>query len=301
MTADQESIFNMFRDTLKTGRDNQVFVNTIPQMKAGFDSLEDSINLLLGLASLQARVLTGISIDTNELKESMAHNAFNYGGPGRAWADANSDSATYNALNISEAKIKAAKSDLAGPIAMNIYNILNTNAAALVPYGLTAAQISELLGNINDYIAAVPLSSNAINLRQTYTSNIETAIRKGSDFLERQLDNIMRGQVNNNQDLVSTYFNSREIIDPPKQSTTFNILALDAATNLPLLNAKAEAIAQAKFAFTDVNGFCALKQFPKGIYSILVTLAGYNPLQIDNIPIGLGETKDLTFRLTKIP
>lgn len=300
MTAEQEAIFNMCRDTRLTGSENQVFVDTIPQLKAGFDNLAARINLISGLASLQAQVLTGISVDTGDLKQTMARNTFNYGGPGRAWADSNADATTYNMLNISESKILNARNDVAGPMCMNVYTILNANAVALVPFGLIAAQINELLGNINDYIAAVPLSSNAVNQRQTYTSNIETQIREVSEFLERQLDNIVRGQINNNADFVSTYFNSREVIDPPTQSTTFNISVLNNASGNPMLNAKAEAVGFAKFAFTDADGKCALKQFKKGIYSILVSFEGFNPSQQDNIAIGLGETKDLTFRLVPL-
>jgi len=303
MKAEQEAIFNMFRDTHNVSISspaNIAFVGSILEMQNGFTRLGTFISTISGLASLQAQVLSGIGVDKNQLKDIMAKNAFNYSGPGRAWAASNNDDTTYDALNISITKIKQARDDQAGPIAQNMYNILNANAALLTPFGLIAAQLNELLGNINGYTASVPLPASAINLRQTYTQNIIDQIRDGSDFLERILDNIVRGQINNNPDFITTYFNNRAIIDPPRQSTTFNILVLDDVTGNPIGNAKAEAVGFAKFAFTDADGKCALKQFKKGFYSILVTATGFNPSQQDNIDIGLGDTKDLVFRLIRL-
>lgn len=289
----------MFRSTNQVGLDNGPFVLTVPAMGTAFTDLGSRISLISGLASLQTAVISGIAVDKADLKETMARLTFNYSGPGRAWAAQNNDDTNYNALNVSESKIKNFADDLAGPVCRNIYSILFANAAVLVPFGLTPAMLNELNTTINDYVAIVPLPNNAINNRQTYTTNIDNALKDGSEFLERVLDNIVRGQINNNADFVSNYFNGRVINDPPVHSTTFKINVLEATVNTPLLGARAEAVGTTKVAFADVNGFCELKQFPKDTYTILVTLPGFNPEQ-QIVPIGLGETKELTFHLTRV-
>ncbi|MBK5284741.1 MAG: carboxypeptidase-like regulatory domain-containing protein [Bacteroidia bacterium] len=299
MTSEQESIFNMFRSANQVGLDNSVFVATVPAMATAFTDLKGRITTISGLASLQSSVLSGIAVDKTKLKEKMALLTFNYSGPGRAWAAQNNNDTNYNALNISESKIKNTPDDLAGPVCVNVYTLLNANAVALVPFGLTPAMLNELNTTINDYVAIVPLPNNAINQRQTYTTNIEDNIKNTSDFLERQLDNIVRGQINNNADFVSDYFFAREINDPPVHSTTFKVTVLEAVTNTPLLGARIEAVGTTKVTFTDATGFGELKQFPKDTYTILVTNTGFNPEQ-QSVLIGLGETKDLTFILTRV-
>jgi len=299
MTSQQESIFNMLRSTNQIGLDNTIFINTIPAMKTAFTDLKNQVASISGLISLQAAVLSGIALDKAQLKEKMARLTYNYSGPGRAWAAQGGDDTNYNALNVSESKIKNAADDVAGPVCINEYNILNANAVALVPFGLSPAMLNELNTTINDYITIVPLPNNAINLRQTYTTNIENQIKDSSEFLDRVLDNIVRGQINANADFVSNYFFAREIIDPPKHSTTFKITVLESPGDAPVLGAKAEAVGTTKIAFTDAAGFCELKQFLKDTYTILVTAPGFNPEQ-QIVPIGLGETKELTFHLTRV-
>lgn len=298
----------MFASVNKVGTDNAAFINTIPKLQAGFNTNSAVMATLSGLASLQAQVISGITIDKKDLKEAMANLAFNYSGPGRAWAEENGNDEIFKKLNISKSKILKAEDGLAGPIVQNMYDILNTNAATLIPFGLTAAMLGQILASINDYTAQVPLTTAAVNNRQTYTTNIEKLIKKHLKFLERQLDSLVAPHFNTQPDFVSTYTNSREIIDPPTQSTTFKILVLEQSPSLlaapapvptpvPIVNAKAQAVGAAKFAFTDETGNCELKGFPKGIYSILVTSPNHTPVQQDNISIGLGQTKSLTFTL----
>jgi hypothetical protein len=300
MTADQEALYNMFRDTNKVGTDNPAILVAVPKMGTVFTELGNRINNISGLISLQAQVLTGMAIDKEQLKEVMATLQYNYAGPGRAWADENGSDANYNALNISKSKVLRTRDDQAGPVAQNVFNLLNTNSAALVAYGLSAAQLLELQNAINDYVASVPLPISGINQRQTYTQNIEIAINDTSKLLNRRLDNLVRGQVNIYGDFHSTYFNSREIIDPPTKPTTFNIRVERSDDSTPILQAKAEAVGTIKVAFTDGNGQCALKQFKKGVYTILVTKPGFHPIQ-QIVEIGLGQVKNLTFRLVPLP
>jgi len=300
MNARQEATFNMFRDVELTGTNNQTFVNTIPVLKTDFLTLKANNNNISGLASLQAQVISGITVDKKILKNHMAELCYNYSGAGRAWASSNNDTTTYNALNIVISKIKQTPDDLAGPVCQNVYNILFANAAALVPFGLIAAMLGELLAAINDYVASVPLPDNAVNSRQTYTTNLDTAFTANSKFLETQLDNLVRVQTSVNHDFVTTYFNSRNIIDPPTHPTTFKIHAQDEAGN-PLLHIKAEVVGTAKFNFTDAAGDTEVKGFRKGIYSILLSDPRFQPSQQDNIAMGLGETKSFTFTLHPIP
>lgn len=299
MTSKEESIYNMFRAVNQVGIDHAGIVATVPALAAGFSELDTRITAISGLISLQAAVLSGITIDKGQLKEKMAKLAYNYSGPGRAWAAANDDDINYNKLNLSQSKIIRFPDDVAGPNCQNMYDILNANSAALVSFGLTAPMLTELLNAINDYTAIVPLPTSAINQRQTYTQNIESAIKNSSLFLERQLDNIVRGQVNANPDFVSNYFFSREIIDPPRQSTTFRIKVLNNTNDNPVFNARAEIMGTSKIAFTDLSGLCEIKEFPKGTYTLHVSHETFNPSQ-QIVAIGLGETKDLIFRLTPL-
>ena len=306
MNSRQESHFNMFTSVNKVGTDNATFVATIPELQNDFAANSAVIATLSGLASLQAQVINGIAIDKKDLKKVMATFAFNYSGPGRAWAAKLGNDEIFQALNISFSKIMKAEDGLAGPIVQNMYNILNANAATLLPYGLTPAMLGQLLSSINDYTAIVPLTGGAVNNRQTYTTNIDNLIKRHLLFLERQLDSLVVAQFNANPDFVSTYKNSREIIDPPKRSTTFKILVLEqsatpkATQPTPIAGAKVQAVGTAKFAFTDETGNCELKEFRKGIYSILVTSPNHTPVQQDNISIGLGKTKSLTFTLPRL-
>jgi hypothetical protein len=299
MNSHQEASYNMFRSANQIGLDNNVYIATIAEMDTGFTGLQTRVNNLAGLISLQAAVISGIAVDKNDLKETMARLTFNYAGPGRAWAAQNGDDTTYNALNVAESKILKQADDVAGPVCSGIYTILNANAALLTPFGLTAPMLGELNNAILDYIAIVPLPHNAVNNRKTYTTNIETQLKDTSDFLDRQLDNIVRGQINANPDFVSDYFNAREIIDAPVHSTTFKITVVNAAGAVPLLNTRAEMVGTTKIAFTDLSGLCELKQFKGDTYTVLVTLTGFVPSQ-QIVEIKTGETIELTFTLTAI-
>jgi hypothetical protein len=165
--------------------------------------------------------------------------------------------------------------------------------------------LNELDTAITDYVAIVPLPTNAINIRQTYTDNISERIKDTALFLERQLDNISRVQINANSDYVKTYFNGREIIDPPTNSTTFKIFVYEFDPTQPnqrggraIANVRAMVLNTDRVTHTDEDGKCVLKQFRKGEYTIHVSKDGYIPEQ-QTVMIGLGDTKELTFFLKK--
>jgi hypothetical protein len=300
MTAKDEAILNMLRATRQVGLDNSAILLGVPMLGTTFTGLNNQINTITGLVSLQAALINGIAIDKLVLKNTMAQLTYNYAGTGRAWAASNNDNTTYEALDLKEYIIKRLADDLAGPSCQNVYNILNANAATLVPFGLTPAMLTEVLNAINDYMAIVPLPTNAINIRQTYTDNISDRIKDASLFLERQLDNLVRAQINAQPDFASTYFHAREIIDPPTNSTTFKVTVLQQGTNTPILGARAEVVGTEKIEYTDANGKTELKKFKKDTYTVHVSATGYSPSQ-QIVPIGLGETKELTFLLTVAP
>jgi hypothetical protein len=303
MQKREEANFNMFRAVYAIRSDYSALISSIPALASGFNNLQARISSISGLISLQAAVISGIAVDKETLKAKMASLTYNYSGTARAWAADNEDDTSYEALNLVQSMIKKLPDEVAGPACMNIYNILNANSAALLPFGLTAAMLSELNTSISDYTAIVPLPANAINIRQTYTENIIKSVRQSASFLKRQLDNIVRAQINTNSDFVKTYFNSREIIDPPTNSTTFKITVWeDDGTGKPgaktIAGARFEVIGIAdKVTHTDSEGKAALSKFRKDTYTLLVTADGYSPVQ-KLISIGLGETKDLTFTLT---
>jgi hypothetical protein len=304
MQKREEANFNMFRAVYALRSDYSTLISSIPALASGFNDLQARISNISGLVSLQAAVISGIAIDKENLKAKMAILTYNYSGAARAWAAGNKDDTTYEALNLVQSVIKKKPDEVAGPACLNIYNIMNANAAALLPFGLTAAMLSELNTTISDYIAIVPLPANAINIRQTYTDNIIKSVRQGADFLKRQLDNIVRAQINANPGFVKTYFNSREIIDPPTNSTTFKITVWeDDGTGKPgaqaVSGARCEVIGIAdKVTHTDSEGKAALSKFKKGNYTLLVTADGYAPVQ-RLISIGLGETKEVAFILIR--
>lgn len=102
--------------------------------------------------------------------------------------------------------------------AAHIHSVTNTHVAALAPYNITPAFLTELLADINFYSVIAPKPKAMRAQVKSYTSDVKTAVSRMTTFLRKSLDNLVRS-IYPATPFMSAYFNSRIIYNYNEHST----------------------------------------------------------------------------------
>ncbi len=86
-------------------------------------------------------------------------------------------------------------------------------AAALVPYGVAAADLAALQAAIDAYLVVVSAPRTAITIRKGATAAIENGVRDGMAILNDRMDKLMAGFKTTAPDFHQAYFDARIIVD----------------------------------------------------------------------------------------
>lgn len=94
-----------------------------------------------------------------------------------------------------------------------IHTEASTVAAFLVPYGVTAADLTAQQAAIDAYLLVVSAPRTAITVRKGATAAIENGVRDGLAILNERMDKLMAGFKITAPDFHQAYFDARIIVD----------------------------------------------------------------------------------------
>ena len=214
MNSRQEAKFSMFRAVQLLCNNNLPIINTNIAFTAAFAIFNSKITLLFGSETVVSKQTKGVAVDKGTLKQILCQSAVDLAALVFAYANRTKNETLKQQVNYAKSDIEKIKDDLIVPTCNNIKKAANDNLAALADYGVTAAMITALQTNIDNYNNAVPKPKLVKATKTTETANIKTTIKDIDNVLKNEMDKLVIGFKAANPNFVSDYKNARVIIDP---------------------------------------------------------------------------------------
>ena len=148
-------------------------------------------------------------------------------------------------------------------------------------------------GKFSNYNTFVAAPAARIAAKKTATSNLSAIIVDGNSELET-LDKLVGNFQTANPDFVSTFKNSRNIVDSGATQTKVKGKVTDAVSGLPLAGAEIFDLDSGTSTFSDTQGKYELR-VSEGQHNFRCHLDSYADNNVNNVQIQHGQSNVLNF------
>lgn len=301
MNSKQEAKLNMYDAVLTHCENNSAIVATVPAFQTAVDAFEDIVDDLRNAAQNELQAISGYTQDKTQQRADLIELTLDVAGAIHAYATSVDNLVLKEQVKLVYSDLNRLKDELLGPACTNILDAANNNAAAIVPFGVTAAKITALDDAIEDYLSAVPAHRNAVSNRSSVGEQIKQLFKDGDALLKNQLDKLALQFKATEPNFYNSYRNNRIILDAATSSTQVSGVVTEQGTNNPLENVTITVVDQSYTTVTDSSGEYNLKIPVPGEYDIVFTKTGYQAQTFENVELTLGQNTDLDVVMNFIP
>lgn len=236
------------------------------------------------LAEIQVADTKGIAQTKTMLRNSLAMASFEVGRKVCSYALSINNLKLFNECNISDTKLKRANDNMLKEYSQLIYDRANANLAALAPFGITAAIMTNLQNAINNYVASIPKPRIGISERKQATLQIKALHLTIKDVLKK-LDLLVDGMKYSQANFYNGYITCRKKINSSSRSIALKAKITDAETGEPIKAAKVLIEhTDGKTVFrkkASLQGGFIVKHMPEGKYKVTVSEVGYEDIVME--------------------
>jgi len=187
--------------------------STIPAFSDAFTEFRNKLKDLQKVVKTQAKNITGVAKDKQQEKEEMILKALQVTSAVFSFAKTNGDEELASQAKYSPSRLRFTRDSLLLEYCHHILNMGNDNAAALVPYGIAAADLTELESEINDFEAIVAKPREIIGTRVDATQDMPLKIKALDFILKNRMDPLMIMFQQSSPTFYNKYKNARKIVD----------------------------------------------------------------------------------------
>ena len=297
MNAKDEAKFTMFRGIEQHLEINSSIVAAIPALQTAFNTFKEVIAAIANTEQLTTVNLSGIAVDKSNAKLTLAQIAADIAALIAAYAAATGNPTLEAEVAYPVYKLKRTRDEQLAPVCQVIHDRAVEHKTALIDYGLKEATTAALQAAITDYAAKTPNPRTAVGNRKTQTAQRRELFRRGDEILKKQLDKLVQTLRTAEPDFHATYFNLREIPDTSTTVTQLKGTITDAATGLPIKGATITIVELGRSAVSNSLGKYHFKPVHHGDYTLKAVKEGYDPFEIDEIQVKMGDIKHLDMSL----
>lgn len=301
MNANQESKLNMYDAVLAHLNANAAIVATVPAFQTAADNFEDIVDDLRTAAQNEILAISGFTQDKTQQRADLIELTLDVAGAIHAYAASVDNLVLKDQVKLVYSDLNRLKDELLGPACSNILDAANANAAAIVPFGVTAAKITSLEDAIDDYVSAVPAHRNAVSNRTSLGEQIKQLFKDGDNLLKNQLDKLAIQFKSTNPNFYNSYRSNRIILDAATSSTQVSGIVREQGSNNPLSGVQVQVDNETYVTTTNSSGEYILKIPVPGEYNITFSKEGYQTQTQEEIEITLGQTTSLDITLNQNP
>jgi len=264
-----------------------------------FKGLYDTFD---GYVNQQAKKTTGVTGDKNSIYENLVKNTVKASRKALVYAKDQASEELQALFNVQEYIFEKLAQNEGIAIVVNIHNGLAGIGAPLIPYRVTAANITAIGQGIIDFKSAEGEPRVAKAESEAGTQGIKTIIPLMDDCLEILDDLIIHGLDEDDEterDFINKYRNARKIIVLGTRHTGIDVTFNDAETGLGIEHGVLKNVELDKTAPTNILGVAAIPSMQPGTYHFEFSAAGY-VTQVMVIKIERGVTLEMTVKLARV-
>lgn len=193
--------------------ENAAIWNGVPAIVAAHVEFKANLTSLEQAVSRQVKDITGYTQDKTAAEDRMIAKTLSIGGSLMALATVNGDNGLAEAMNLSPTELRRYRDSVVAQRCMGVHDAAVSNAAALVAYGVTAADITELKALIDAYVAFIAVPRTLITARKGATAEIGALVRDTMKLLTNRMDRLMQQFAFSHKEFHRHYLDARIIVD----------------------------------------------------------------------------------------
>ncbi|MBY0426546.1 MAG: carboxypeptidase-like regulatory domain-containing protein [Cytophagales bacterium] len=293
MTDKQENKLSMFYAVIKiVEKFTAVWTSNVP-FSTGFSIFKSKVASIEANRNTQVASKEGTTKDKEAKKSALVKKAFFICSRLKSLAINTGNTELGGAVNFSKTDFsKLRDTDLVG-LVTNILARANANAAALVPYSVPAALITDLSTALTAYSGVISAPRSATVASKAATENLLTLFEDAMNALTERMDNDILVFESTNQDFYDQYFASRKIIhtSTTRLSVKGTITESDETTPIsgvkitisnvsPEIPSKTDTPPVSISKKTTSKGNFQLKNIPEGTYMVTLSKVGYKTVTV---------------------
>ena len=296
----QENKLSMYFAIQKVCTDNNGVWNGLPAFVSTFGEFETVIQSIQDIRLVQEQDTKGVTQDKQSAGEILIEQALIVSTAVHAYATDVNNNTLREKVNYSPSDLKIARDTIIIDMCQLVHNEANNVLADLADYGITAAELTDLQGKLDDYEAIVAGPRDAITDRASATAELESLFVTGDDVLNNKLDKLMTQFKQSDPGFHVQFYSSRKIVDSGRPGTGLKGRVTDSATGDRIKKAVVDIPQLETGRKTNDDGTYNFKKVRPGTYSVSITAKGYEKKEIDEVVIEDGRTSELDIELVRV-
>ncbi len=301
MDSRNEAKLSMYNAVLTHIEANAVITATVPAFATVATTLRTTYDNIIDAAQQETLAITGITMDKTQARLALCNEAAGIAAAIFAYASSISDNEMKEQVNYPVSKLQNTNDELLIPVCNNILSIATTNAAAIIPYGVSAARVTAFEDIIEDYQNLIPNPRNAVSNRSAVRTSLKNLFKDADLIFKSQLDKLALQFKTTEEDFYNTYRNNRIILDAATSNTQATGTITDSVTNLPIPNVTINVVDELYTATSDATGDYTIKIPVPGTYNLTFLAGGYNTKVQNGVVVTLGQSTALNIQLVPLP
>ncbi|NOU16919.1 MAG: carboxypeptidase regulatory-like domain-containing protein [Bacteroidales bacterium] len=310
MEIRQESKVSMYLVTDNFISINVRTANTLPNFSIYYTIFKDGVAQIRTFGELQMLDKKGLAVDKHHLKDNLIAIGCDTSRRLIAFANHTSNNVLISEIKFKESDLKRLSDTALVDYIQGIYNLTQSNLAALSTYGITEATQSSFHDAITDFLNSAPKPRIGITEKKQSTLQLT----KYFDIVDNALKNmdlIVEIVKISNSNFYNGYKAARRIITTRKSTLSVRGIVTDATTNQPIYGAEISFTLIDKsnnekslsgkpnlVRKTAKKGGVNVRSLPEGTYTVIVNKPGFIQ-QTTTITVSRGKLTEFTFQLIK--
>jgi hypothetical protein len=196
---------------------NAVWSGT-PAVVSAKTMFDDTIDLISKVRQTQEKETKGVTEDKGQAKEAAIVKAVSVSAATFAYASVTNNNTLKEQVNYSPTELRRSRDTILADRLRVILNAANDNAAALVDYGVQAADLTDLDTLVTAYENILEAPRTAIGERSSARIQLEELFDTADSILKDQLDKLMEIFKSTAPDFYNQYKSARVIVDLGRRS-----------------------------------------------------------------------------------
>lgn len=296
MNARQETWLSMYHAVIAHCDNHPAITAAVPAFATLLAELKAKKAAITSIATKEAQLSSTPATPKEASRISLCNKASEVAAIVFAFATAQKDHKLKEEVRTSFTKLRRLQDELLAPACMNIHKAATNNIAALAPWGITPATLTNFLAIINQYRSAISMPRNTTSLRSAYTAELKKLFTETNQLLKTQLDKVALQFKTTEPNFYNAYITNRIIIDAPTSPTRIKGI-ITGSSKEPLSDVKIQVMGKEYSTTSDSQGKYSLKIPQPGTYTLHFSKEGFTEKTAENILLKLGKTKRLSITL----
>lgn len=294
----QEDTLNMYQaanDVLVANL--AIYAANVP-FKEAVTMLGEQIEIIQNLRDQQDEDIKGITEDKQQRRELLEEQTHTIGSIITFYASTTNNRTLLQKVNFTRSALRNSRDNELPGMSEQVHQEAVANAAALLPFGLTAPMTTALETAISDFVAYISKPRAAKSETSAATEQLPTVFEATTTLLEEQLDRGMELFKTSHVDFYQQYFNARIVVNSPTRKRALEITFKDSVTQQPIahINVKIDDAINRR---SSNLGNIRVQNLTEGSHTLIASLPGYNTWQ-QTFNVITGETTKLVVLMVAV-